>query len=139
MGAPPTVAPMTSGAAPTVDEEGFITVRHRTRRGGRKRGPAAPSLAAQEASRAAALHAVSADVANRAAAATKAPAPAPILRTAPPPRSRTRSRARRPQIKEALAAIANILQAVQAGDNPAPLFRRAASALKGPTRGRSRR
>ncbi|CAF4889647.1 unnamed protein product [Pieris macdunnoughi] len=130
MGATPAVAPSTSGVAPTGDVDDFVTVRRRTRRGGRRRGRAPPSLAAQEASRAAALHAVTTDVAYRAAAAAT---------TLPPPRSRTRSRALRPQMEEALAAIANILQAVQAGDNLAPLFMRAASALKGPTRGRSRR
>ncbi|CAF4947130.1 unnamed protein product [Pieris macdunnoughi] len=85
---PPAVAPLTSGVAPTVDEEGFVTVRRRTRRGGRKRGPAAPSLAAQEAGRAAALHTVSVDVANRAAAPASAPS---LPRMAPPPRSRTSS------------------------------------------------
>ncbi|XP_045487926.1 protein app1-like [Pieris rapae] len=138
-------APSTSGVAPTGEADDFITVRHRTRRGGRRRGRAPPSLAAQEASRAAALHAVTTDVANRATTAATTPTPAHERaatappRTAPSSRSRTRSRARRPQMEEALSAIANILQAVQAGDNPAALFRRAASAFKGPTRGRSRR
>ncbi|CAH4032520.1 unnamed protein product [Pieris brassicae] len=158
MAATPAVAPPTSGVAPKGDEDVFTTVRRRTRRGGRKRR-APPSLAAQEASRAAAIHAVTTDVATRAAGATHpsqaaqathaaqptAPAPEraatapPPPRTAPPPRSRTRSRARWPQMEEALSAVANILQAMQAGENPAPLFRRAASAFKGPTRGRSRR
>ncbi|CAH4031955.1 unnamed protein product [Pieris brassicae] len=158
MAATPAVAPPTSGVAPKGDEDVFTTVRRRTRRGGRKRR-APPSLAAQEASRAAAIHAVTTDVATRAAGATHpsqaaqathaaqptAPAPEraatapPPPRTAPPPRSRTRSRARWLQMEEALSAVANILQAMQAGENPAPLFRRAASAFKGPTRGRSRR
>ncbi|CAH4037619.1 unnamed protein product [Pieris brassicae] len=138
-------APFRSGVAPKGDEDVFTIMRRRTRRCRRKRR-APPSLAAQEARRTSRCHhrrrhsrhrSHSYQTTRTHAAQPTAPTPEPAatapppLRTVPPPRSRTRSCARWPQMEEALSAVANILQAMQAGENPS-----AASAFKGPTRGR---